>query len=145
MPLILPVLAVERDDGGEEEVVALLRAAHPVIPRRAVADADEDGIVFGIISETVPDRATPAMFPPLACPGLGSHGLRFILEPVSRIARHGVEAPELRPRVRVIGRDIAAQVGRVGPAMADDHLACEDARRAADEAIIAGRHRHRAP
>src|SRR5690606_1062735 len=100
-------------------------------PGRAVAGADIDEVERGIIGEAVPRGAAAAGLPPFAGPGLGSHFHGGILEAVGRVARHGVPAPELPARLRVIGRDIAPH-RHFRTAIADDDLAVEHARGTGD-------------
>ena len=102
-----------------------------MVPRRAVADADIKQIELGIVRHRVPDGAAAAERPPLAAPRGGGHLHRGVLEAVGRIAGHGIEAPCELAGVGVVGRDVAAHA-ELGAAVADQHLAFDDARRAGD-------------
>src|SRR5262249_30693181 len=75
--------------------------------------------------------AAAADLPPLAAPG--GRGLLQVLalEGLRRVARHRVEAPDLAPALRVVGRHVAAYA-ELGAAVADDDVALHDARRAGD-------------
>ena len=126
-------IGVQRDEGGEIEIVAAGRAAQVAVPRRAVAGADIDGVELGIIGDAVPRRAAAAVHPVFAggIPGLGGsrHGLVF--GRLGRIARHHEPAPRLVAGLGIVGRDIAADAV-LGAAVADDHPAVGDAGRAGD-------------
>src|SRR5581483_5561204 len=133
VPDIFAGVGVQRDDRGEIEVVAAGRAADLAIPRRAVAGADIDHVEVRIVGDGVPRRAAAAIEPVLAggIPGLGRGLLRGILERFRGIAGHGEPAPELVAAVGVVGGDVAARA-IFGAALADQHLAVVDARRAGD-------------
>src|SRR5262249_45984541 len=72
-----------------------------------------------------------ADLPPLAVPGRQGLLERLRLLWLRGIAGHGVEAPDLLARVRVVGRHVSAYP-ELGAAVADDHLAVDDPRRAGD-------------
>ena len=75
------------------------------------------------------------MLPPRAGPRLGDglDGLR--LEAVGGIPGDGVDAPEHLAVVSVIRRDVAAHA-EIGAAVADEHLALHDPRRACDRVVL---------
>src|SRR3546814_9150081 len=56
MPFIGAAVGVERDDRGQEPVVALAVRARPVVPRIAVADAQIDLVEILVIDDGVPHR-----------------------------------------------------------------------------------------
>ncbi len=138
MPQIFPGLRIERDDRGEEQIVAALGAADLGIPRRAVAGTEIDAVEIGIVGDRIPGGAAPAMLPPFAGPGLRRHCLGIVLEALRRIARHGVEAPQPLAARGIVGGDIAADGREIRAAMADDHFAAEYPRCAGDVAAIVG-------
>ena len=129
-----------RDDRGEEEVVAAALAATVAGPRRAVAGADVDEVGFGIVGDAVPRRAAAA--------GTSTTRRSQVLAAISiapsskrlrRIAGHDVEPPRLLAGVGVVGGDVAAHAVEFAAAVADDHLALDDARRAGDGVVAADR------
>src|SRR5690606_17287485 len=79
----------------------------------------------------IPYGAAAADLPPLAAPRLGGHLEDRVLEPVFWVARHGVEAPRELAAVRIVCRDVTAHA-ELRAAVADQHLAFDDARRAGD-------------
>src|SRR5882724_4600954 len=93
VPLIGAALAVERDDRGKKQIVALALAADFPVPWRAVARPQKHGIRLGVVAHCIPNGAAPAVFPPLAEPSLGGHLHGSVLEAVGWIAWHDVEAP----------------------------------------------------
>ena len=120
-----------RENRRQEQVVAALRTAEVAVPGAAVAGADVEQVGLGVVGHGVPGGAAAAVLPPLAGPGLGRHGQLGMLERLRRIAGHREEAPRQPAGRRVVGRDVAAD-GVLGAAVADDHLALHDARRAGD-------------
>ena len=133
VPDVLARIGVQRHDAGQVQVVATGRAALGLRPGRAVARADVHEVELGVIGHGVPGRAAATGLPPLAgrVPGLGGAGHGLVLERLGRVAGHGEPAPLLRAGLGVIGRDIAAHAV-LGAAVADQHLALDDARRARD-------------
>src|SRR5262249_28012432 len=93
MPNVGAGVGVERHDRGQEQVVALIRTALPLVPFKAIADAEIDEIELGIVRYGVPHPPPPARLPPLATPGLGGIGHGLVLEWFGGVTRHGVEAP----------------------------------------------------
>jgi hypothetical protein len=65
VPDVFAGVGLQRDDGRQEQVVALALAAAFVIPRVAVADAKVDLVELGVIDDGVPDRSAAAVLPPL--------------------------------------------------------------------------------
>ena len=139
MPGVFAGIDIERDDRGKEQVVAAARAAERLRPGRAVADADIHQVQRGIVGHRIPHRATAAGLPPLAGPGLGGLGhdavRRRAFGHLGRIARHGVEAPVLLAGLGVVSGDVAAHA-HLGAAVADQHLAGVDPRRAGDRVVL---------
>src|SRR6187401_68294 len=91
--------------------------------RRAVARAEVDDVELRVVDNAVPVVAAAAGLPPLAAPGLGSHGHDGIgghAIGLCRIARHNVELPHLLAGLGVIGGHVAAGA-QVATAIADDH------------------------
>lgn len=60
VPDVLARVGIHRDDGGEEEVVALARAAQVNIPVQTVADADVEQIQLRVVGEGIPGGAATA-------------------------------------------------------------------------------------
>ncbi len=143
MPLVLAGLAIERDDRGDEQVVALALAPDTVVPGIRAACADEDAASLGIVGHGIPHRGLAAEFPPFARPGLGGDLRGFVLVDAG-LAGNGVEPPELLAGLGVIGRHIAAdRAGGAGET--DDDSAVEYPRRAVDLGRILGPDRHGLP
>ncbi len=138
MPHVFAGIRIERDDRAEEQVVAAAGAAQLCIPRSAVASADVEAVEVRIVGHRVPGGAAAAELPPLALPGLGGHLHGLVLEALGRVARHDVPAPQQLAGLGVVGGHVAADVAEVGTAVADDHLAVEDPRRAGDVAVVVG-------
>ena len=145
MPLIAARLRIQPHNRGQKQVIPLPHAADLVVPRRAIAHAQDHGVGGGIVGHGVPDCAATAHLPPFARPGLGCQGLRLVLEPVRRIAGHCVKAPELLASRCIVGSHIAANIVDVRAAKADDDLPVEHARSAADEAGVSRRCRLHVP
>src|ERR1700689_4666021 len=57
-------VGIDRNDRGEEQIVATLRAANILVPRPAVARADIEEIGCRIVSNGVPRSAASAPFVP---------------------------------------------------------------------------------
>src|SRR5690606_24352906 len=108
MPLVLAGIDIDRDDAGDEQVVAPAGAARVAAPGPAVARADIDQTQVRIVSEGVPRIAPTAVFPPFAVPCRRGDLLGPGGETLSRIARNYPEAPFEFARFRVIGRGEAA-------------------------------------
>ncbi len=131
VPLEPPGVGIHREDRGQEQVVAAAGRADGARPGRAVAGADIQRVEIRVVGHRVPDRAAAAADPPLAVPGLRC-SLEFgILEAVLRVPWHGVEAPRQLARCSIVGGKIAAHAV-LAAAVADQHLAFHDARRAGD-------------
>ena len=138
VPVILTCIGVYRDDRGDKEVVTIAaRVANVGIPWRAIADAEDDLIVDLVIDDRVPDRAAATICDPCAiiAPCLireffedrvRGGAVRFLVR-----VRDGVEAPVQITRFGVIGRKIAAN-SKLCAAIADQHIAFDDARGAGD-------------
>ena len=148
VPDVLPVVGPERHDRGEEEIVALAARALHVVPRRPVPDTDIQQVEVRIIGHRVPHRATAARrLPDAVRPGgarlrrhdaVGRRAVGFAI----RIGR-GVETPDQLPRLRVIGREVAADAV-LGAAVPDQHRAFDHPRRTRDGVglgLIDGDHR----
>ena len=80
VPHVCAGVGVERDDRGQEQVVALARGAVVARPFDAVADAEVDEIQIRVVGDRVPRRAAAAELPPLAAPGLRGHLHGLVLE-----------------------------------------------------------------
>ena len=132
VPAVLAGVGVEGEHRAEEQVVPATRAPDLLVPGRAVAGADVDGIELWIIGKSVPRVAAPAHVPPLTGPGLRRHLHRRVLEAVRRVARDDPEAPRLLARLGIVGRDVATGRADLGAPVADQHLAPERLRRAGD-------------
>ncbi len=138
VPDVFAGIRIERDDGGQVEVVAAGRAAFAARPGRAVAGAHIHQVELGVEGQRVPRGAAATGFPVFAgwVPGLGRLGHRLILERLARVAGHGEPAPFLLAGAGIVGGDIAAHA-ILRPAVADDDLALEHARRAGDGVRVA--------
>ena len=130
----------DRDDAGEVEVIALARpvlagAAIGAVPRAPVADPDIEQAKIRVIGHRIPHRAAAADrvigAQHVHVPGFGGlleiGGCVFALPSLW----HRVELPQLLAAIGIIGGDKAAHA-EFGPAIADDHLAIDHARRAGD-------------
>ena len=135
VPLVRARLGVERDDRGEEQVVAAARRSNLLVPGRSIAHADEQLIELRVVHDGVPHRAAAAVLPPLAGPR-GPHPFEHrvrgrIVAAHRGIARHRVEAPAQRARLCVVRRHVPAHTV-LGAAVADVHESVGDAWRAGD-------------
>ncbi len=111
VPPVLAGLGVQRDDRGDEQVVAAPGAAQFLRPGQAVAGAEIHHVGLGIVQDVVPSGRAAALLPVLvALPG--GRGLleHLVLVGLRGIARHGVETPLLLAGFRIVGRHIAAHV-----------------------------------
>src|SRR6185436_19012055 len=99
-----------------------------LVPRRAVACANVQELRIGVVRERIPRGAAAAELPPLPFPGLRRRLERLRLERLRRIAGHDVEAPDELAGLGIVRRHEAAHA-ELGAAVADDHLAVDDARR----------------
>jgi len=95
------VIGIERDDGGEEQVVGLALTPDQVVPRRAVADADIEQVEFRIVGHGVPHGPPAAQPPPFTAPRPGGHLQGRALEAVGGIAGHRIKPPRQRPGLRI--------------------------------------------
>ena len=139
VPGVCAGIRIHGDDGRQEQVVAAARTAHAPVPGGAVTHAQVHQIQFRIIADGVPHGAAAAEFPPFAGPGAGGLFQDGILKGQCLIAGHRVEAPYLLSGCRVVCRDVSAGV-KLGAAVADQHLAVHDARRAGNGITpVAGR------
>ncbi len=149
VPRVFAGVGLQRDDRRQEQVVALAAAARLMAPRRPVARADVDEVGDRVVDDRIPRRAAAAgLLPAAVVPrrrgllgedlvGRRAVGLAF------RIRRHE-EAPRELARGRVVGGDEAAHA-ELGAAVADEHLAFDDARRAGDRVRPLGVRRLRRP
>jgi len=135
MPDVLARVGPQRHDRRQEPVVAAAGAADALIPGTAVADADVEEIQLGIVGNRIPHGAAAAALPPFAGPG--GRGLLEdrILERLRRVSRHSVEAPGELAGLGVVGGDVATHA-ELRAAVADDHPALDDARRARDRVAL---------
>ena len=86
----------------------------------------------GVIDDGVPRRAATADFPPLAAfPRRRRHFHLGMLERQRRIARHCIEAPDLRAGLGIVSGDIPAHA-ELRATVADEYLPGRRARRAGD-------------
>ena len=74
VPLVRAGGGIERDDGGQKQVVAAAGRSDLLVPRRAVAHADDQLIEVRVVDDGVPHGATTAKRPPLAVPRGGRSG-----------------------------------------------------------------------
>ena len=118
MPNIFARVGFERDDGGQEQIVAFAIGTNTVVPRIAIANAEIKLIEFGVIDNRIPHRAAAAAFTPvtlfgLCAPGFGRRGFEdFVASGVVgftlRIWR-GVETPCFLAGRRIISSHITAR------------------------------------
>ncbi len=131
MPLEPAGVGIQREDRREVEVVTAARRTDGTSPGRAVARADVQRVEVRVVGHRVPHGAAAAAEPPFAGPGLRRLFELRMLEAVLRVARDRIEAPrELAGRGVVRGQIAADAV--LAAAVADQHLALHDARRARD-------------
>src|SRR5205807_4718797 len=104
-PDLFAVANAERDDGSDVKIIAL--ATQPVVPRRAIARAEENKVRFGIVDDGVPRSSTTSCLPPFARPRRRrpAHGLG--LERFGRIAGHGIRSPDQITCLGVVCRRVA--------------------------------------
>ena len=138
VPLVLTRRGIDCDDGRNEEVVAVaIRVADVGVPRRAVADAEDDLVVHFVIDDRVPDRAAAAIGDPCAviapcvigefCEDrIGGCAVRLLVR-----VRHRVEAPVEVTCLSVISRQVATDA-ELSAAIPDEDVAFNDARGASD-------------
>ena len=86
VPDVFSGVRSHRDNGGQKQVIAAVRAADVSIPRRAVADTEIQQVEFGIVGNRVPDRATAPVRPPFARPGFCRILKRFTFKAFGRVA-----------------------------------------------------------
>ena len=143
MPDIFASIRLQRDDGGEEKIVAFAIGADAMVPRVAIADAEVELIQFGIIDDRVPHRPTAAAFTPIALFGLcapraGRCGFQdFVAGGVIGFALgigRGVEPPCLLASGCIISGDISARA-KFRAAKANDDLVLHNARDSSDRAV----------
>src|SRR5580658_1648793 len=137
MPKVLTRFRFERHDRAGEKIISALRAAHAAVPRSSVARSDVEQIELGIINYRIPHCSTPAELPPCAAPSFRGLLERRTFKRLRGITWDCVEAPCELSRVRVVGRHVAAHT-HFRAAVADEHLALHDARRARDRVTILG-------
>src|SRR5262245_59991124 len=82
MTLVLARIRVYGDDGRDVEIVEVRRfsaVSDGGSPRGAVAGAEIQKVLVGVVGHAVPHGTAAALFPPFAGPGLGSdfHGFLF--------------------------------------------------------------------
>ena len=61
MPLIFAAISVDGDNRREEEIIEARRVAKRLVPRRAIADAEDHGVILFIINDGIPDCAATAI------------------------------------------------------------------------------------
>ena len=135
MPFIFAGIGIERDDRGDEEIVALTLTTDFVVPWGAVADADQYLVELAVIDDRVPYSAAAAELAPVAVPRCAG----AFYDAVRRCAIggcaggrwDGVEAPVEIAGVGIIGGDITAHA-IFGAAIADQYAPLHHARRAGD-------------
>ena len=137
VPDIFAGLGLDREDGRQEQVVLGRGVAQALVPGRAVADADIHDVEIGIVRHAIPGCAAAAALGPFAgvAPrGVGLLGEHFVrgcaIGDLGRVRRRE-EAPDLLAVIRAVGGDVAAHA-KLGAAIADDHIALDDTRRAGD-------------
>ena len=134
VPDVLAGVGVQRDDGRQVQVVAARRAALVAAPRGCRCRCRRtSGSARGRRSSC--PRPCRRRRPPTTCRS-GPRSWRpwpstASSKRLARVARHGEPAPLLLAGRRVVGGDVAAHAV-LGAAVADDHLALEDPRRAGD-------------
>ena len=132
MPHQLAVVGIDGEDRAQVQVVAAAGAAQVAVPRRAVAGADVKQIQLRVVDDRIPHRAAAADLEPLgAVPRRQRFLERLVLLRLRRIAGHRIETPRELPGFSVVGRHVSAHAV-LRTAVADDHLALGDARRARD-------------
>src|SRR5882762_3817387 len=131
MPKVSAGIGVERDDGAQKEIVTRAGTANVGAPGAAISHREIDAVEFGIVGDAVPNGAAAAPMPPLAGPALAGHRHGRVLEAFLRVARNGIEAPQLPAGFGLVGRHVTARA-EVCTAVTDNHFAIEHARRTRD-------------
>ena len=144
VPGVGPGIRVDRDDRGQEQIVALAGTAIRLVPLGTVADAEVDKIERGIVGNRVPDRAAAAELPPIPEPGFCRHRKRGCLERLRWISGHGVEPPIKGAGFCIVGGQIAAHSEFV-TAVADQHPALDHTRCHGDRVRLGRVDRQNAP
>src|SRR5687768_17529275 len=114
-----------------------------MVPGAAVADSDVEQVELRVVGHRIPHGAAAAKLPPLAVPGLGGALERGAFESILRVAGNSIETPQHLAVGSVVCGNVAAHT-HLAAAIADDHFACDHARRAGDGVAlgcIGGLHR----
>src|SRR5690606_15582102 len=137
VPDVFAGIGIHGDDGGNEQVVTVVRVAHLAVPGRAVASAEVEQVGDRVINGRIPDGATATLFPvaTVSAPGVRGHAQVLTLEAVFGIAGHGPEAPYLFTRLGVVGRDPATRT-ELTARTTDEDLALGHARRHGDRVLF---------
>ena len=145
MPDIFAGFWPKRQNRRNEQIIAVAGRAYRLVPVGGVAGADIEQVQLGIIGHRIP-RGAPAaaavlMRPPFPRPGLRGELfqrlVRYLAVGLAGIAGHDVKTPDLGPGVRIIGADITPRA-KLRAAVADDHPALHDPRRAGDRVVALG-------
>src|SRR5262245_55703748 len=133
MPLVLACIRIYGDDGRDVKIVEVRRLPAAVSdvgsPRGAVAGAEIQKVLVGVVGHAVPHGTATALFPPFAGPGLGSDFHGFLFEWLRGVARCDVKLPEFFAGVRIERRHITTKGRELGAGIADEDFALRGARR----------------
>src|SRR5579863_6436169 len=128
---------IDRNDRGEEQIVATLRTADILVPRPAVARADIEEIGCGIVSHGVPRGAASAPLVPFAGPGFGRYFELGVFEGFPGVAGNGIKAPRAFSGFGVVGGEVASD-SLFGAARSDNDLAFDYADSGSENRVASG-------
>ena len=121
-------VGVDRQDRGEEQIVAALGTAQRFRIDRRIAGADVKQVQLWIIDHRIPDGATTTDLPQaFGVPGFRRHFQFGMLERLGRVAGDGEEPPFEFAGLQVISADITPGV-KIRAAIADHHDIARHAR-----------------
>src|SRR5690606_23714156 len=100
VPAVFAGIGIQRDDGGDEQVVAAAGRTDVGRPGRAVAGSYIDEVGDRVVGDGIPGRATATGLPPFTIPGLGGPLEFGLFEAQRGITRDCPPAPQL---VAVVG------------------------------------------
>src|SRR5581483_2290669 len=69
VPCVMSGIGIDRDDGGDEQIVAAILGAEILIPGIAVAGAEVELVEVRVVDDRIPDVAAASMAIPVPEPG----------------------------------------------------------------------------